>query len=1315
MGPEGARDVTGPGPIAEPTNDPDAGMPVPAPTAATTRAEFGAHLTALRKRSGRTLRDLAGQVGSSPSTLSGWLRAERLPFPSQQSVFADLLAALGVRDPEPWLEVLVRLRSEGLRRRDEQPPYQGLESFGRADADRFFGRGALVARLRARVEELASGTRPRLVLVVGASGAGKSSVLHAGLLASLEADGATVAALTPGPEPTERLVAALRSSAAEPPADPPADVRSAADLRVVVVDQLEELFTTCDDPGERDRFLGHLEDVAVGAHGDAGEAGGFGGAPTTGWTVVLGLRSDFYAALVATGRLTAALEEGQVVVGPLAAEELVSAIVDPAARAGWVVDDELVALLRHDFLPRSGADGTHDAGALPLLSHALLETWRRASRGRLTIADYLATGGVDGAVDHSAEEVHEALSPTEQQLAHRLFLRLVHVDESAVATRRPLPTTELSDLPADGSGSGGDPDPSAREVASRFVDARLLTADDGALTISHEALLGAWSRLDTWIEESRDDLLVQRRITEATRLWEADDRDPSLLATGARLAAMRAWIASRPEHLPLTSSERAYIDASSVQADAAVEEERRRTRRLRALLAVTSGLAALAAVLAGIAAWSRTEAVDARDQAGSREVALLAERLNRSDPGLAAQLAVAGYDIAQTSEARAAVIELAATPRAARALGAEGSFALALAPTGDLVATPDPSDAAVRLSSLQDGTLSPLTTLPLSGDRTGRALAAHFAHDGTVLAIGTDLGEIELWDLASPETPQRLGTLPEGAGGAILAMRTDPTGTELYAAGGVGRVLRWDLADPSAPVPLDPLPYEPAVHGLAVHPDGRHLAIGDALGNVTIWELDGPAEPVTSVLEAPEDHVWAVDFAPDGGALAAALRSGRARVWDTSSLASPEELTLDDDRFDSWVLGVAFSPDGRHLVAASSASTVRLWETDGWRSVRSLPHPAPVAAAGFSGDVPSVVTSATDGTTRVWSLDELLPTRLPAGIWSIVPSTDGTRLMASSGAGGGIWDVADPTSAPRLLAELTPREDGSLFSGAAAMRADGRLVASGTRTGPVVLHEITDDGTARLLDRELTGPPGLVDTVAFSADGRYLAGGGGDGAVHVWDLATPEAPATLGSFDGAAQLVNKVVWSPRAPVLAVGSAIVGARLYDLSDPAAPRLLAELDTAGSDVYGIAFSSDGQELALAGNSGAVLRFDVTDPAAPRTLEPLTGPVDRVMAVAYHPDGRTLAAAVNDGTTWVWDLTPSPAPERWATFRLSEASMFSLAYHPSGELLLASGADGELRRWDTDPEVARDRICAGTGTTITPDEWPRYLLDRPYEPPC
>jgi WD40 repeat protein/transcriptional regulator with XRE-family HTH domain len=1302
--------VTGRGPLEDDANrDGDPIDPVPPPGPATTRARFGELLTELRRRSGRTLRDLAGEIGSSASTLSGWLRAERLPFPSQQPVFAELLSALGVTDLDPWLDTLARLRDEGLRRRDEQPPYRGLESFQRADADRFFGRDVLVARLRALVRELADGRGPRLLLVVGASGAGKSSVLHAGLLATLEEVGTSVAALTPGSDPMARLAAAVGRTAAslgDAPATAPEHETEDAEPTpaVVVVDQVEELFTTCDDPDERDRFLAALE--ALGTPADA---------PTTGAVVVLGLRSDFYPELVRAGRLTAAVEAGQVVVGPMSADELERAIVEPAARAGWSVDDDLIGLLRHDFLPRSSTDGAYDPGALPLLSHALLETWRGASRKRLTVADYLATGGIDGAVERSAEQVHDELGPDEQRLARRLFLRLVHLGDATVPTRRPLPFGELDDL--DDPGDGQEAAHSARSVASRFVDARLLTADDVSIRISHDALLGAWARLGGWVEDSREDLLVQRRITEAARLWDDGDRDPSLLASGARLAALRAWVDARPEHLPLTATERAFVAASSAQADAAAEEERRRSRRLRLLVAATSVLAVLAAGLAAVAGWSRSEAIEARDDAESRQLALLAERVAESDPSLAAQLAVTSYDVATTSEARSALLELAAAPRAARSVGAEGGFTLAVAPSGGLVAASDPASPAVLVSHLphgRHGTIELASTLPLS-DTTAEVRAMRFIHGGTVLVVGTDRGEVELWDLATPDAPERLGILPEGSGGVILALRTDLAGTTLLAAGTVGGVLRWDLTDPAAPVTLPPLPYDPAIHGLAAHPDGRHVVVGDEAGSVTIWALDGADEPVATVLEAPDDLVWSVDLAPDGSRLAVGLRSGRARVWDTSTLTEPEELVLDADGFDSWVNAVAFSGNGRYLAAGSSGNTVRLWATDTWQAVRSLPHPTPVSGVGFTEDGGAVVSAATDGVTRVWSLYTALPVGLPAGIWSIEPSEDGTRLLASSGAGGAIWDVPDPTGRPRSVAALAPREDGPLLSGAAAMRADGHLVASGTREGPVLLHEVADDGAARLLEEELTGPPGLVDTLAFGPDGRYLAGGGGDGAVHVWDLDTPEEPVAVARFEAVGGVVNRVVWSPRQPLLAAGGSEAGARLFDLADPSSPRSLGELDPSGGDVYGIAFAPDGEEVAVAGTSGTVRRFDLTDPAAPRAVATLAGPVGRIMDLAYRPDGEAIAAAVADGTTWVWDLTGSTTPERWATFRRSGTAMFSVAYHPSGDLLWASGADGELRGYLTDPEVARERLCAGIGTPITEVEWPRYLLDRHYEPPC
>jgi transcriptional regulator with XRE-family HTH domain len=660
----------------------------------TTRAELGSMLTNLRARSGRSLRDLAASVSSSASTLSGWCRAENLPFPSQHGVFRHLLEELGVDDPEPWVEALIRVRDGATPRGREGPaPYRGLDSFTYEDADWFFGRDALTDRAVEVVRELlVDADRPRLVVVVGASGSGKSSLLHAGLRPRLERVGRTCRSFSPGPDPLRRLAAVLHPDPDRPDVhevrdDARAWVGSLArphelDQLVVMVDQLEELFTVCDDEHERRRTLAALETLADPSLSRC--------------LVIVALRIDLYAELATSGYLAEPLQSSQVLVGPMDTEQLVDAIVEPARGIGCSVDDDLVSVVLRDFLPTGTIGGRHPAGALPMLSYALLETWRRSRRGRITVADYHAAGGIAGAIEQAAEAAYTALTPQQQTIARDILLRLVRLsDDDALATRRAASFDELDGL--------GTPEPGARAAASvsappgssttgarrtadvdavidRFVGARLLTAHASTIELAHEALLAAWPRLATWIEEDRDALRVRRTIAEAARLWLDSGRDPSTLARGARLEAMRPWSEANDRPLLLSHAELEFLTASAAAADDAEAATRRRTRRLRMLVAATTSLALLAGVLAVIASAARTDAIAARDDALSRQVALTSDRLRDTNPGLAAQLAVVGHAIARTSEARSTLLDAVLAPHPARYLGGPGTTMTAVVP-----------------------------------------------------------------------------------------------------------------------------------------------------------------------------------------------------------------------------------------------------------------------------------------------------------------------------------------------------------------------------------------------------------------------------------------------------------------------------------------------------------------------------------------------------------------------------------------------------------------------------------------------------------
>ncbi len=1262
----------------------------------TSRARFGALLTDLRQRSGRSLRDLAAAVGSSPSTLSGWCRADSLPFPAQFDTFRAMLRELGVEDPEPWIATLVELRS-GRAGRTSTPdgvhevPYPGLAAFGRDDADRFFGREALVARAMDRwTTALARPDRPRLLLLVGASGSGKSSLLHAGLRPALEQAGHTTTSMTPGSDAVARLQQHLAATATD---------RANAPPPVLLVDQLEELFTSSEDPATPAAFLRRLEELADPNH-------------PHGIAVLAAVRIDFYEELVASAGRTDTLEDAQLLVDPLAPDELRRAIVEPARQVGIEVDDELVETLLRDFVPSSSVTGVHDAGSLPLLSHALQETARRARGGPLSVAAYHAAGGLHGAVERSAEEVFTRLASREQEQLRQVLLRLVHVENGMLATRRVAAQSELGGLLEPGEGDG------LHALLEPMVQARLLTLHADTVEISHEALLAAWPRLQEWIEQDRDAIRLHRRIAEATHLWLGSDRDDSALARGVLLEAMREATEPGSGALQLTSTEAAYLDASVERAQAEERATRRRNRRLVLLATVTSALAVLAAALTVVATTARSDALLARDEALSRQLALVAERLAETDPSLGAELAVAGYRISDTTEARSALLDAAAAPRATRVLGGPGTTVVTTSPDGTLIAAGDSAAAEVQLLVAGDADATPelAGTIALD-DPTLEIYALALDPAAQLLAVGDTAARVALWDVRDPAAPTPVTGELRGPEGPIQHLAFSTDGTEVVAVGLGDGAFRWDVRDPAAPTPLDLLPVDDITWSAAYHPDGDLLAVGDDGGRITLWDLTAGDTPETVATLTPTDRaILSLDLSPDGELLVAGSRAGGVYAWELATTIDPQPATIPEADFDSWINTLAFTGDGTYLAVGSSDGQLRLWEREGWRLLGALRHPAALTGLAFTADPPRLVTGAADGTTRRWSLSQILPTSLEGRVWGVGFTADGARLAAFSGQETRLFDTRDPGAAPRLAAPLPEPADGPAFSGAGALSPDGDLLAHGTLTGEVLLYEVTDPSAPRPVGEPLTGSEQLVETVAFSPDGRVLAAGGVDTDVRLWSLDDPTAPQPLAVLDAPGEIVLNLAFDPTGRLLAAPSADNHVYVFDLADPAQPVALPRLDGSDSEAYAAAFSPDGRVLATAGSDAEVVLWDLDDPAAPERLgEPVAGPTGRVYDLAFDADGGRLAGAVVDGRTWVWDVADPTEVTRVAVLGTGTSPMYTVAFHPERDLLVASGADGLVRRWELDTAQAAEAICARVGEVITEEEWSLHLPERPYDPPC
>lgn len=484
---------------------------------------------------------------------------------------------------------------EGLPPEPGDPPYKGLYYFDEADADHFLGRETLTARLAGRLRET------RFLAVIGASGSGKSSVVRAGLVPVLRrgkplADGALppagsdrwlVRVMTPTAHPLDALAAALQPDA-EPVvvvelrdrlaatsttlAEAATGLLGADQPRLLLlVDQFEEVFSLGRHETERRAFIDNL---VMAAGGDA---------PVT---VVIVLRADFYARCAQYDGLRELVSQNQEYIGAMNREELFRVIVLPAARADWKIQEGLVEVMLDDV--------GDEPGALPLLSHALLETWQRRRGRTMTLSGYRESGGVRGAIAKTAESVfRQRLTEAQRPVARMIFVRLTEVGESAEGdtpdTRRRAQFSELITRSTD--------PPTLEAVLGILVDARLVTTDivppgeTKVIEVCHEALIREWPTLRDWLNHDREGLIRHRQLTADVNDWLSLNRDPGALYRGAKLDQALAWTADPPD--PLSVMELEFLDASR----AATEEEGRRAERLAKAARNQRVLAGVAAVL----------------------------------------------------------------------------------------------------------------------------------------------------------------------------------------------------------------------------------------------------------------------------------------------------------------------------------------------------------------------------------------------------------------------------------------------------------------------------------------------------------------------------------------------------------------------------------------------------------------------------------------------------------------------------------------------------------------------------------------------
>jgi WD40 repeat protein len=944
-------------------------------------------------------------------------------------------------------------------------PYRGLKPVDVPDAGVFFGRDADLVRARDHLADLRDRGGQCLVVLLGASGAGKSSFLRAGLLPRLARDDRRFLRL-PIVRPRgaalwgdEGLLAALEAAHRQAglaatraalrtdlEAGGAGFLRRLADLRsaaarglpedakpptlILPIDQAEELFTTVrgDHPGasgitEAGLFLTRLAELL--RHG-----------PET--LALATIRSDAYEPLQSAAAL-AGVPQVPFNLPPLAAADYRGVIEGPADRvtdAGrpLTLEPGLTAALLAD------AQGTD---ALPLLGFTLERLYvEHGGDGALTAADYEALGGVQGSIEAAVAEAFAdpdaapripADAAEREALLKRAFVpHLMGVNEAnGEPVRR---TARLDDLPAE-----------ARGLIDRLINRRLLMvdrrADETVIEVAHEALLRRWPTLRRWHDQERAALEIQQEIARASSAWSQNARGTDWLAhRGARLSEAEA-VARREDFAKVFEGvPRAYIDAcrqaeeaARAAEDAVRAAEARNLARQRVLqrrVGVLLMAVAIVTLVGGgltVSGQRDLERQTSKLIAASAKEAFEAGQYDRAMRR--ALVASQGKWLALPSED--ADVQLRKATRDSKLIaqlnGHKGQLRIATFSQDDKRIVTASWDQTARVWSQGEDNIWNSIVLNIPDEVVA---SASFSPDGAHIVMTFAGGTAQVW--SQEKNGVWTSVALEGHQSGVNSAYFSPDGSCIVTASNDGTARLWSLSKSGSWTSLVLMKaHKGAVASASFSPDGARIVTA-SVDDLRVWSQGKDGTWVSNVLS--DQGARSASFSADGTRIIATLWSGTAQVWSQGEDGAWTSDSLEEERL---IDSAAISPDGSYVVTTSDDDHAQVWSQGKgiWNDIPLMGHQGPVNSASFSPDGFRIVTTSDDGTLRVWSKYNGDWTSLSlkghqGNVISASFSSDGDRIVSASHDGTArIWDArllvmpgAWAKAEPRSLPETVCRE-----------------------------------------------------------------------------------------------------------------------------------------------------------------------------------------------------------------------------------------------------------------------------------------------------
>ena len=1179
-------------------------------------------------------------------------------------------------------------------RRWKSSPFRGLNVFDFEHAPIFHGRTRAIGGVLEALEGQVRAQRP-FVLVVGASGSGKSSLMRAGVLPlltqpeTIEGVGfwrwlvTRPGASGSGGDCFDPLAAALLEPTALPGLANPESLDAIRDLAselrehsdsvaLRVRDALDHAarewkIQSCHSLQERERQLrssGRSDDADVlrqqrerleppkarlalvvdqleelFTSGFSSEVrkkyiSALAGLVWSGRVFVLAtLRSDFYASYQEFPDLIELSQpSGKFDLRPPTPSEIANMIRLPAEAAGLHFEQDRETGQRLDDALRETASVTPES--LPLLEHVLSLLYdRQSTRGDdlLRWSDYRELGELKGALAKHAEAVFGTLGPNAQRAFPLVMRHLVTLGQGEEEVPNRR-TVPYRDLIATGE-TGRDLKAGAKGFVDLFIEKRLLVADTDP-------------QGEVTVSIVHEALL---REWQRVREWLKENRE--FLRMRNRLdSSLKLWLSRGKQTddllepgLHLAEGEKLLKDfgpsLSREQSDyvyaSVAERNRRRQAQARIRYAVMAAISVLA-ILAGFQ-WLQAER---QRQSAEKNAALARAEEARTKQALASEAEVAGKLRDQLRQASWTSFNQAERQFQLGEWG-EGIALLARAIKFD----PENPVASERffqelIVHRQKALLLPIASFAHK-DTVENVV---FSPDGARILTASRDKTAKLWNAASGKL---LASFDHQS--RVLQGVFSPDGTRILTASADMTAKLWDATSGKLLTSFD---HQDWILRAAFSPDGSRILTASADNSAKLWDA-ASGKPMASFDH--EDEVNYAAFSPDGARILTASKDKTAKLWDGAS----GKLIASFDHQDG-VSHVAFSPDGARILTASRDKTAKLWDAASGKLLASFDHQGSVKNAAFSPDGTRILTASADHSAKLWNAasGKLLASFAHQDeVNHATFSPDGTRILtASADHSAKLWDGASG----KLIVSFAHQDEVLR----AAFSADGtRILTAGK------------DKTAKLWDAALGKPisslvhQDTVENAAFSANGTRILTASTDHSANLWDTASGKLIASfehLGSFFHAA-------FSPDGTRVLTASADHSAKLWNA---ASGKLMASFEHQ-DEVSHPAFSPDGTRILTASSNKTAKLWDAASGKLMASFEHQ----DEVSHATFSPDGARILTAC-----WTHSLPNSMSTN--ITAKLWDA--------PSGKLNASLAAGPEI----VDVWSCTARAGAGVYGAFSPD---------------